>query len=199
MAHIWHALLDDPKAAVTQHFDAIMKALLADMGGGQWRVREAASLATADLLQGRRWEELAPHFEALWGMTLRVIDDIKESVRVAGVNLARTVRGLTLRLADRELTPPAQGRQAIAIALPLLLEKGALFDCDSIFRWHFKKRCTAAFRCCWRRVRSYCVVYASALLALPLPSPLVAIKCVCTSPSRISAPPAVLFLPRPAL
>lgn len=21
MAHIWHALLDDPKAAVTQHFD----------------------------------------------------------------------------------------------------------------------------------------------------------------------------------
>ncbi|PRW21127.1 proteasome-associated ECM29-like protein isoform X1 [Chlorella sorokiniana] len=125
MAHIWHALLDDPKAAVTQHFDAIMKALLADMGGGQWRVREAASLATADLLQGRRWEELAPHFEALWGMTLRVIDDIKESVRVAGVNLARTVRGLTLRLADRELTPPAQGRQAIAIALPLLLEKGA--------------------------------------------------------------------------
>lgn len=37
----------------------------------------------------------------------------------------RSVRGLTLRLADRELTPPAQGRQAIAIALPLLLEKGA--------------------------------------------------------------------------
>lgn len=38
--------------------------------------------------------------------------------------LCRTVRGLTLRLADRELTPPAQGRQAIAVALPLLLEKG---------------------------------------------------------------------------
>lgn len=43
------------------------------------------------LPQGRRWEELAPHFEALWGMTLRVIDDIKESVRVAGVTLARQV------------------------------------------------------------------------------------------------------------
>lgn len=34
-----------------QSFAAIMRALLADMGGGQWRVREAASLAMADLLQ----------------------------------------------------------------------------------------------------------------------------------------------------
>jgi hypothetical protein len=48
-----------------------MKALLADMGGSQWRVREAAAAATADLLQGRRWPQLRPHFEQLWSMTLR--------------------------------------------------------------------------------------------------------------------------------
>ena len=36
----------------------------------------------------------------------------------------RSVRGLTLRLADAELTPAAQGRQAIGVALPLLLESG---------------------------------------------------------------------------
>ena len=48
-----------------------MKALLVDMGGGQWRVREAASLAVADLLQGRHWPELQPHFGELWAMTLR--------------------------------------------------------------------------------------------------------------------------------
>lgn len=38
--------------------------------------------------------------------------------------LRRSVRGLTLRLADVELTPAAQGRQAIGVALPLLLEAG---------------------------------------------------------------------------
>lgn len=38
----------------------------------------------------------------------------------------RSVRGLTLRLADKELTPPSQGRQAVGVALPLLLEKGGL-------------------------------------------------------------------------
>jgi hypothetical protein len=37
----------------------------------------------------------------------------------------RSVRGLTLRLADKELTPASEGRQAVAAALPLLLEKGA--------------------------------------------------------------------------
>lgn len=39
-------------------------------------------------------------------------------------NPCSSVRGLTLRLADAELTPAAQGRQAIAVALPLLLETG---------------------------------------------------------------------------
>ena len=110
-------------------------------------------------------------------MTLRSMDDIKESVRQAGIALARSagaglgrgvhaparsrrsehtsavwappamsqlltadrhgfcplplsyaprrsVRGLTLRLADAELTPAAQGREAIGLALPLLLETG---------------------------------------------------------------------------
>ncbi len=120
MSHIWHALLDDPKAAVTQNVDgelggtarriwcvvspadgccaarschgrpllhisasgaadgcvsgcavpqpcpaacaAIMKALLADIGGAQWRVRESAALAMADLLQASpgRWQGVCP-------------------------------------------------------------------------------------------------------------------------------------------
>ncbi|GAB4815511.1 hypothetical protein N2152v2_002557 [Parachlorella kessleri] len=124
MSHIWHALLDDPKRSIAQHFGAIMAGLLKDMGSSQWRVREAAAVAMGDLLQGRRWEELQPQFEQLWTMTFRVMDDIKETVRQAGINLSRTVRGLTLRLADPEFTPASQGREAISTTLPFLLEKG---------------------------------------------------------------------------
>ena len=32
-------------------------------------------------LQGRRWAELQPYFERVWTMTLRCLDDIKETVR----------------------------------------------------------------------------------------------------------------------
>jgi proteasome component ECM29 len=52
------------------------------------------------------------------------MDDIKESARVAGQVLARSVRGLTLRLADPEFTSLAEGREAIGVVLPVLLETG---------------------------------------------------------------------------
>jgi hypothetical protein len=52
------------------------------------------------------------------------MDDIKESVRSAAFVLVRTVRSLTLRLCDRELTPTTDVQQCVAVALPLLLEKG---------------------------------------------------------------------------
>ena len=57
-------------------------------------------------------------------MTLRALDDIKESVRAAAGTLIRTLRGLTLRVADPQLSPPSHAKAAIAVALPLLLEKG---------------------------------------------------------------------------
>lgn len=76
-------------------------------------------------LQGRRWPEVASRFEQFWSMTLRALDDIKESVRAAATTLVRTLRSLTLRVADPQLSPPAHATAAITVALPLLLEKGA--------------------------------------------------------------------------
>ena len=48
----------------------------------------------------------------------------QESVRAAAETLARTLRGLTLRLADGTQTPPGEAAAAVACALPLLLTKG---------------------------------------------------------------------------
>ena len=76
-------------------------------------------------MQGRRWPDVESRFEQMWTMTLRALDDIKESVRVAAAALVRTLRGLTLRVADPELSPAADAAAAIKAALPLLLAKGA--------------------------------------------------------------------------
>lgn len=43
---------------------------------------------------------------------------------MAAAALVRTLRGLTLRMADPELTPAANAAAAIRAALPLLLAKG---------------------------------------------------------------------------
>lgn len=54
MKHIWMALCPDTRAALTAHFAPILASLLKELGGGQWRVREAAAAATAELLQASR-------------------------------------------------------------------------------------------------------------------------------------------------
>ncbi|KAG2487332.1 hypothetical protein HYH03_014048 [Edaphochlamys debaryana] len=124
MAAIWRSLVDDPRATLEAHFPAVMSDLLKEMGGRLWRNRQAAAGALAELLQGRRWPELAPYFAQIWSMTLRGMDDIKDSVRRAALALARTVRGLTLRLADPAHTPPKDCAAAVAVVLPILLEQG---------------------------------------------------------------------------
>ena len=83
------------------------------------------SALTCMWLQGRRWPQLKSQFEELWSITLRALDDIKESVRAAAATLLRSVRGLTLRLCDPAATPAADAAEATAVALPLLLQKGA--------------------------------------------------------------------------
>jgi hypothetical protein len=133
--------------------------------------------------QGRRWPDVEKRFADMWGMALRALDDVKESVRLdpgylsvelqqtvhrdhlpcvqltlaphdtagaymlftaklivvvsavhllgcavqvraAAVTLARALRGLTLRVTDRAQSSEADAAAAVAVALPLLLEKG---------------------------------------------------------------------------
>ena len=49
---------------------------------------------------------------------------LQESVRSAAELLAKNLRSLTLRLADRSQTPPGEATAAVSCALPLLLTKG---------------------------------------------------------------------------
>ena len=51
MTHIWRALINNPKQAVDEHFAAIVKEVLTEMGGRLWRNREAACSALSDLVQ----------------------------------------------------------------------------------------------------------------------------------------------------
>lgn len=58
MGHIWKSLVDDPKRAVDAHFDLIIDDLLTQCGSRLWRVREASCFALADVIQGRKLEQV---------------------------------------------------------------------------------------------------------------------------------------------
>ena len=58
MAHIWKALVADPKRAVDENLDYIFDDLLTQCGSRLWRSREASCLALADIIQGRKFDQV---------------------------------------------------------------------------------------------------------------------------------------------
>lgn len=58
MNDIWNALVKDTAATLDKHFDNIMEDLLQNILGREWRVRQAACAAIADLVQGRSIEKV---------------------------------------------------------------------------------------------------------------------------------------------
>ncbi|KAJ1961419.1 proteasome component M29, partial [Dimargaris xerosporica] len=127
MEAIWQALVDDPRVALHDHFDAIFQGLLSHIGHHLWRVREASCMAMAELLQTRGADAAAAltgELEALWQMAFRALDDIKESVGLAGLRLCRVLQTLTLQLCDASATHAREAKPVLATVIPFLLQQG---------------------------------------------------------------------------
>ncbi|KAL6519030.1 hypothetical protein OROHE_017454 [Orobanche hederae] len=132
MAHIWKSLIPDSKRAIDEHLDLIFDDLLVQCGSRLWRSREASCLALADILQGRKFDQVEKHLKRIWIAGFRSMDDIKETVRNAGDRLCRAIASLTARLCDVSLTPVPEARQTMALVLPLLLTEGIMSKVDNV-------------------------------------------------------------------
>ena len=128
MRHIWLVLVDDQRATLKKHLAAILSLLSKDMTRQQWRVRESAALAMADILQGLTWADVRGAFEAILRSCFRVIDDVKESVAVAGQALARAISSLAVRLTDSQSTKSVDSNEFLGVIFPLLTDIGISSD-----------------------------------------------------------------------
>ncbi|OMP08278.1 Armadillo-like helical [Corchorus olitorius] len=132
MAHIWKSLVADPKRTIDENLDYIFDDLLTQYGSRLWRSREASCLALADIIQGRKFDQVGKHLKKIWLAAFRAMDDIKETVRNAGDKLCRAVTSLTIRLCDVSLTEASDARQSMDIVLPFLLAEGIMSKVDNI-------------------------------------------------------------------
>ncbi|KAF2582329.1 hypothetical protein F2Q68_00006897, partial [Brassica cretica] len=83
MAHIWKALIQDPKKAVDEHLNHIFDDLLVQCGSRLWRSREASCLALADIIQGRKFDQgagvaLRPHLSDLVCCMLESLSSLED-------------------------------------------------------------------------------------------------------------------------
>lgn len=132
MAHIWKSLVADPKRTIDENLDYIFDDLLTQCGSRLWRSREASCLALADIIQGRKFDQVGKHLKKIWLAAFRAMDDIKETVRNAGDKLCRSITSLTIRLCDVSLTEASDARKSMDVVLPFLLAEGILSKVDSI-------------------------------------------------------------------
>ncbi|XP_074321211.1 uncharacterized protein LOC141657772 [Silene latifolia] len=132
MAHIWKSLVADPKKTIDELLDPIIDDLLTQCGSRLWRSRQSSCLALADIIQGRRFEQVGKHLKRIWINAFRAMDDIKETVRNSGDKLCRAVSSLTIRLCDASLTDKSDTSKAMDVVLPLLLSEGIMSKVDSI-------------------------------------------------------------------
>ena len=124
MNEIWKALVKDSNAVIDQHFDPIMEDLLKSVVSGRdWRAREASCAAITDLVQGREVEKLEKYLDEIWKVAFKVLDDVKESVRVAAMKLCRNLTSMLIRNLEVGQGMTKRATTMLNHAMPFLLHQ----------------------------------------------------------------------------
>lgn len=125
MTDIWKALVKDSNAVIETHFDAIMTDLLKSIHGKEWRVRQASCAAVADLIGGRPFQQYEKHYSEIWTKALKVLDDVKASVRESAMRLCMSMANtLTRQLEEGGVS--ASAKDMMASTLPFLLSDNGI-------------------------------------------------------------------------
>ncbi|KAL4900600.1 hypothetical protein BDW74DRAFT_161771 [Aspergillus multicolor] len=126
MNTIWLALVKDPNAVISAHFDEIITDLLKSMlAGREWRMRQASCAAIADLIQGRQPDVYAKYVDEIFTKAFKLVDDIKESVRIAALKLCQTITGSVIRTLEVSDSDTKRVRTMLETTIPFLLsDKG---------------------------------------------------------------------------
>ncbi|KAK2612789.1 proteasome component M29 [Conoideocrella luteorostrata] len=124
MDDIWKALVKDSNATIEAHFDAIIQDLLKSILGKEWRAREASCAAISDLIQGRPFPQYEKYYRDIWIHALKVLDDVKGSVREAALRLCMVLSNSLVRQLE-EGNHASAAKAMMQEAVPFLLsEKG---------------------------------------------------------------------------
>jgi proteasome component ECM29 len=124
MNEIWRSLVKDSNAVVDQHFDIIMEDLLKSIvSGREWRAREASCAAITDLVQGRELGKFEKYLDEIWKVAFKVLDDVKESVRVAAMKLCRNLTSMLLRNLEVGQGTTKRATAMLNHAMPFLIQQ----------------------------------------------------------------------------
>ena len=125
MSAIWNSLVSEPTKTVDKYLMEIVQELQSNLTSNQWRVRESCCGAIQDLVRGRTLTGPALHaMPSIWTDLFRVMDDIKESVRIAAGKTVNALSRMCIRMCDAAQSGSKTSQETIQLILPPLLDKG---------------------------------------------------------------------------
>ncbi|SMN20457.1 similar to Saccharomyces cerevisiae YHL030W ECM29 Scaffold protein that assists in association of the proteasome core particle with the regulatory particle [Maudiozyma saulgeensis] len=134
MTDIWNSLISDSSNVISKYFDVILEELLDGMSDKEWRVREASTNGLLNLVQSQPNEKFADRILDIWTMGFRTMDDIKESVREAGVKFTTVLGKILARSIDiSKGVSSERSKKILDSILPFFLgTKGINSDADDV-------------------------------------------------------------------
>lgn len=125
MDSIWQALGGNTETVERWWQDILQECLRGAVRGSEWRVREASIGAMTDLLGGRKVSQYKPQLKEIWAIAFKVLDDVKESVRVAAMKLCKVLTGGMVRAVEGD-TGPKENVEILAILMEFLMGRQGL-------------------------------------------------------------------------
>ncbi|KAJ1956896.1 proteasome component M29, partial [Linderina pennispora] len=123
-------------SVIEQSWGPIIEECLASMGQREWRVRESGCAALAGTLPGADPELVVPYLERIWRMAFRSLDDIKGSVREAGLKTCQALANATVTWCTprvpRESERDRRAHAVLEIVVPFLVDKGVMSDAEDV-------------------------------------------------------------------
>ncbi|KAJ1950583.1 proteasome component M29, partial [Linderina macrospora] len=123
-------------SVIEQCWGPIIEECLNSMGQREWRVRESGCAALAGTLPGADPELVVPYLERIWRMAFRSLDDIKGSVREAGLKTCQALANATAAWCTprvpREAERDRRAHAVLEIVVPFLVDKGVMSDAEDV-------------------------------------------------------------------
>ncbi len=125
MTAIWSSLVPEPTKTVDKYLMEIIEEIQTNLTSNQWRVRESCCGAIQDIVRGRNLSGPAMTvLPAIWTDLFRVMDDVKESVRIAATKAAAALSRTCIRMCDSTQSGQKTSEEVIKAILPPVLDKG---------------------------------------------------------------------------
>ncbi len=127
MKELWSTLIEiqDEDKIIESRWPEIFKEAFQGLSSKEYRRRQSSALALSDLMMKRSWDEVKLKFREVFLTSLGMLDDDKDTVKMAAFQLAKTMKRITLKLGNIYTNSNAKElEEVLSIVIPMILDEG---------------------------------------------------------------------------